>query len=863
MGFITIFIEDDNIDCLRILAEFEKRGLLLSSTSTSSTPTIDEENAAYDHIFQNGDDGRGGSGVDVAPSSGGAGDGINIINVSCFPYKRNDMLSISDEYTPPQVYLNDTYIGGYKNTVHMLRQWDTNNTTTTSTTDPTNMTTSSLHEMFQRMVVNAPQPQDMRLYLNNNNTKEEEVGSSRNSRNSRRHDQDQCKKKSLFLIDDWISELILDPSKYDKENAIIPLPTPITIVRHLLGMEEATDGTGGTGGGSHENNNNNKGGGLAGGGGTTPSVHTKSTMKSSSSNRSILKHAHDDDDDPTIEEMVSIVQMTKLLQSILTRKDLSYNMTTYKKSFKGKHCIDVLSKHFNISRIQAEGFARCLQYEYQVLDHVVTSDHCIEDTDSLYFRLTCDQTPNILNSYVRKKWKWIDSNNNVHNNDNMKQKQDQQQQPKQRLLSYQLCDSISINSDLTSSINGEDNLSSMFSAAAAAAAAAGKDGKVGTSGTAAGPLSAPPPTPVNPPQPVVVVESPDEIMFKLYKMLQRIMSDNTTSSSVTGEKVVDYKKCTFHPLYSIFEDLICQLQIQEYYDIGRMSQNVDNKMSFCINLYNIMVRYAFIKVGIVNNMKTEITKRQQFFSQIMIQVGDDKLSLDDIEHGILRNNRKTPNLLVTSSQFSNTTTHKQDTTTTTRMMIGGGSGHGGNANGGGNAGATTSSNTNRTSLLILPKIDHRIHFALNCGTKSCPTLRFFHGHAIHEELRVCGKDFCNDDRNVFVDQVANELHLSQIFQWYKDDFVNPVSHRLHGGGGGLLGGSPKATTQLELPQVVLMYLKGKKKSLLNHMILGVRDGDRPPIKIQYIPYDWSHNAKDFIPFVASNLKADVSRIMGK
>ena len=30
MGKITIFIEDDNIECLRVLAEFEKRGLFVS-----------------------------------------------------------------------------------------------------------------------------------------------------------------------------------------------------------------------------------------------------------------------------------------------------------------------------------------------------------------------------------------------------------------------------------------------------------------------------------------------------------------------------------------------------------------------------------------------------------------------------------------------------------------------------------------------------------------------------------------------------------------------------------------------------------------------------------------------------------------
>ena len=165
-------------------------------------------------------------------------------------------------------------------------------------------------------------------------------------------------------------------------------------------------------------------------------------------------------------------------------------------------------------------------------------------------------------------------------------------------------------------------------------------------------------------------------------------------------------------------------------------------------------------------------------------------------------------------------------------------------------------------VLKSEEVDERIHFALNCGSKSCPTLRLYHGHAIHEELRVAGQYYCNDDRHVFVDQVANELHLSQMFHWYKDDFVNPVSHSMDEGGGPVVASSP-TKTQLDLPQIVLLYLKGKKKAMLSRMITGVRDGDRPPIKILSIPYDWGTNATDFTPFSASSLKADVSRFGGK
>ena len=715
MGRITIFIEDDCIDCLRLLSEFEKRGLFKSD----------------------------------AVEACGERCGVSIINISAFPLRRNDMLSLSDEYKPPQVHMNETYIGGLSNALHMLKQWDGDPDFTT-------------YELYERMVVNAPDPQDARLQLPNPREQVEEQPpdevvvdvpppSLEDESGGQPAPRRFIHRTSRFIVDDWISTLILEPSSYDEEVAIVRLPAPLP---------------------------------------DKSAVTVAASRRNSSGAKGGIKSSGDGSDDI---QMVSVRQMTKLLQSILKRKDLGYNMTTYKKSFKASHCIDVLSKHFNISREQASGFARSLQYDYLILDHVV-SDHCIEDTDTLYFRLTCDQTPHILNTFR----KWIDVNTHV----------DALQQSHQGTI---YCDSQTVTSDLTWNVREDDSLGNR---------AVKKEGTVSTATKSSGP-----------PQvarlcPVVVAhpeDAPDNITNKLHKMMMRILDDNTTSSPENGSLVVDYKKCVLHPLYPIFEDLICQLQ---EFDISRMVSN-EMKMAFCINLYNIMIRYAFIKVGIVNK-SSDVQKRQQFFSQIMVRVGDDVLSFDDIEHGILRNNRKAPSLLVSGSQFN--------------------------------------TKDSRRASLILPKIDHRIHFALNCGSKSCPMLRLYHGHAIHEELRVSGQEYCNDDRHVFVDQVANELHLSQMFHWYKDDFVNPVSHSLHGGSNHSPASSvvsSPAKTHIELPQIVLLYLKGKKKAILTRMINGVRDGERPPIKILSIPYDWGNSAKDFIPFNANCLRADVSRLSGK
>lgn len=123
------------------------------------------------------------------------------------------------------------------------------------------------------------------------------------------------------------------------------------------------------------------------------------------------------------------------------------------------------------------------------------------------------------------------------------------------------------------------------------------------------------------------------------------------------------------------------------------------------------------------------------------------LSLDDIEHGILRCNAVQPYALF--PRF-------------------------------------TSEDPRR--YLSLKKMDARIHFALNCGAKSCPPVRIytlslltfpfpsyflFHHFAKKKEnlengLQKAAVLFIKENCKV----EGNEISLSQIFKWYKNDFVS-------------------------------------------------------------------------------------------
>jgi hypothetical protein len=66
----------------------------------------------------------------------------------------------------------------------------------------------------------------------------------------------------------------------------------------------------------------------------------------------------------------------------------------------------------------------------------------------------------------------------------------------------------------------------------------------------------------------------------------------------------------------------------------------------------------------------------------------------------------------------------------------------------------------------------RIHFALVCAAKSCPSLRneAYIGSKLSQQLDEQAKDFINDKSKN--DLKENKAEISEIFKWYKGDFKN-------------------------------------------------------------------------------------------
>jgi hypothetical protein len=73
-------------------------------------------------------------------------------------------------------------------------------------------------------------------------------------------------------------------------------------------------------------------------------------------------------------------------------------------------------------------------------------------------------------------------------------------------------------------------------------------------------------------------------------------------------------------------------------------------------------------------------------------------------------------------------------------------------------------------------LDPRIHFYLNCGAASCPPLaaRAIADGATEDELEQATRRFVNDPANVRFDAASRTLSLSKVFEWYEDDFLRDL-----------------------------------------------------------------------------------------
>jgi hypothetical protein len=127
--------------------------------------------------------------------------------------------------------------------------------------------------------------------------------------------------------------------------------------------------------------------------------------------------------------------------------------------------------------------------------------------------------------------------------------------------------------------------------------------------------------------------------------------------------------------------------------------------------------------------------------------------------------------------------------------------------------------------------DPRIHFALNCASLGCPRLprQAFSGKNIDEQLEMETRKFVAEERNFKIDNENKTIFLSEIFKWYKNDFLSWYNQNYPKKIAGLLN-------------YIALYLTPEKANELKKI--------EKNYTLQFISYDWRLN--DQVPTQISN-----------
>ncbi len=146
--------------------------------------------------------------------------------------------------------------------------------------------------------------------------------------------------------------------------------------------------------------------------------------------------------------------------------------------------------------------------------------------------------------------------------------------------------------------------------------------------------------------------------------------------------------------------------------------------AFWINIYNALIIDAIIHYGLQGSLML----KPGIFRLAAYTIDGMRFSADDIEHGILRQNR--PNPVLPLRPFASVDP--------------------------------------RLSYMV-ELFDARIHFALVCGARSCPPIAHYSADRLDDQLDLATGAFINGG-GVHWDAKRQTIWLSKIFNWYEDDF---------------------------------------------------------------------------------------------
>ncbi|UCF74380.1 MAG: DUF547 domain-containing protein [Betaproteobacteria bacterium] len=223
---------------------------------------------------------------------------------------------------------------------------------------------------------------------------------------------------------------------------------------------------------------------------------------------------------------------------------------------------------------------------------------------------------------------------------------------------------------------------------------------------------------------------------------------------------IDYAGIRCSAAYGTFRGLAAQLAS---FDPAALESDTQ-RVAFWMNVFNTLVIHGVVELGI----RESVREVPFFFECVRYRVGGESVNASDIEHGILRANAVPPYRL--------------------RRRLRG---------------------SDPRRRWAVREIDPRIHFALVCASRTCPPIEAYDAAHLEEQLDAAAHTFINASTRL----VGEELHVCEIFRWYRSDF----------------GAAPDAVQRL-----VARYLYDREAA--------ARIEQRAErLRLVYTPYDWRLN----------------------
>ena len=246
-----------------------------------------------------------------------------------------------------------------------------------------------------------------------------------------------------------------------------------------------------------------------------------------------------------------------------------------------------------------------------------------------------------------------------------------------------------------------------------------------------------------------------------HSLFDKLLRNNVTNGMVNYRNIKDAD-------FGILEQYLHKLENVDPADFEKWDRN--SKLAFWINAYNaitiygIVINYPLEYGGLLARLrfpKSSIRQINKVWDRVFTNVMGKGITLNQIEHDILRVEFDEP----------------------------------------------------------------RIHFAIVCASVGCPRLmsEAYIPEKLDEQINKAAKDFVNRKKYIDYDSGNNILHLSSIFDWYKDDFkYSENSEWLDKYGKDERG----------IVEFVERY--SKNEALRKQM-------KENKVKIKYLDYDWSLN----------------------